>query len=915
MTVVSVRGLVGVVVVVAVAVAVAVAPVPALAQAGRFGDAAEGAFYSDAVASLDRVGVFAGTECDEGFCPGGVIDRKTMAVWVVRVLEREDPPGVTESRFDDVDPAGFFAPFIEKLADLGATTGCGDGRFCPDDPVTRAQMAVFLSRAYGLAEGPDPGFVDVGPGNWFADHVARLAASGITTGCGDGRFCPGDHTTRAQMAVFLWRAETTPVVLAAGTCGGAVDDSARLLVDGADAASWSPDCSRIVYAHAGSLWVMNNDGSRPLRLVDDNDAWLYTPAWSPDGTRIAYGRALESDGIWISHIWTVGADGTNRAMVTRGDVVDLWPSWSPLGDRITFERRSGDGRDESGIYVNEAQDVVVADAAGGDELVLTAGTDRWAQTPVWSPDGSRIAYVSDEEAVWLIDPDGANPTRVAGNALWNGGLSWSPDGARIAFARPDGHGSSIVIADIDGPAAETITGSDEFDRSPRWSPDGQRIIFARSLDGGGSQLHVVGASGAPVPVDCRPPGTAGWLRVGFPRHPDMVSPDGTVRIAVLFMDFPDAEAAHTTQAEAALGLPWAEAYLETVSYGQLDIEFVPLHRWLRATKDSAEYSGITFGKQNLGPPASVEAVALADDEFDFSTVDMVLTVFPSSHFGGGESTGWASADDVTLQTTRANTFKYDEEHPPQHWGGVGAHEIAHLFGLADLYPYDVSLLEPPEPTSESVWAITKWGLMGLTGIFQTRPDDPRLRITHRWPDGGTSSHYQDYIESPEMLAWSRWQLGWLQETQVRCLTQPEATVTLAPVATPGTDLAMVAIPLNFHQVIVIESRRKLGYDHNNEYPEPTEPNANGETIPGLPTEGVLVYIVDSLIENGSLPIKIAGDRANMQIDEIPMQVDEFPVLQPGDSITIRGYTITVTADNGHTHTVTITQDKLADARL
>ena len=102
----------------------------------------------------------------------------------------------------------------------------------------------------------------------------------------------------------------------------------------------------------------------------------------------------------------------------------------------------------------------------------------------------------------------------------------------------------------------------------------------RRLAGDRQQLHVVGASGVPVPVDCRPSGTQ-WTTVGFPLHPDTVPADGTVRIAVLFMDFPDAEAAHTTQAEAGLGLPWAEAYLETVSYNQLDIGVAPLCRTLR----------------------------------------------------------------------------------------------------------------------------------------------------------------------------------------------------------------------------------------------------------------------------------------------------------------------------------------------
>ena len=167
------------------------------------------AYYAVPVRTLDQDGVFAGTLCDDGFCPGDPIDRKTMAVWTVRVLDGDDPPAVSETRFDDVDADGFHARFIERMAELGVTTGCGDGSgFCPDRNVTRAQMAAFLSRAYDLPERPDPGFSDVASDAWYAADVAALAASKITVGCGDGTgFCPGSDTTRGQMATFLWRAE------------------------------------------------------------------------------------------------------------------------------------------------------------------------------------------------------------------------------------------------------------------------------------------------------------------------------------------------------------------------------------------------------------------------------------------------------------------------------------------------------------------------------------------------------------------------------------------------------------------------------------------------------------------------------------------------------------------------------------
>lgn len=198
---------------VAIAAALAMASAGlAAAQAGGFGDVPDDAYFAVPVATLAEQGVFAGTLCDDGFCPGDPIDRKTMAVWVVRILEDRDPPPVIQSRFNDVDITGFHAPYIERMVQLGVTQGCGNGSgYCPDDPVTRAEMAAFLSRAYRLPDGPDPDLDDVPHYAWYAADVAKLVASGITSGCGDGtNFCPEQDTTRGQMATFLYRAENRP---------------------------------------------------------------------------------------------------------------------------------------------------------------------------------------------------------------------------------------------------------------------------------------------------------------------------------------------------------------------------------------------------------------------------------------------------------------------------------------------------------------------------------------------------------------------------------------------------------------------------------------------------------------------------------------------------------------------------------
>ena len=179
------------------------------AQTDGFGDVPDDAFFSVPVSELAEDGVFEDTECDDGFCPDEPIDRKTMAVWIVRVLDGRNPFVVAQTRFNDVDGSSFYAPFIERMAELGVTGGCGDGsRFCPDRSVTRAQMAAFLSRAFRLPDAPAPSFGDVASDAWYAADVAKLVASGITEGCGDGAdFCSEQATTRGQMAAFLHRAD------------------------------------------------------------------------------------------------------------------------------------------------------------------------------------------------------------------------------------------------------------------------------------------------------------------------------------------------------------------------------------------------------------------------------------------------------------------------------------------------------------------------------------------------------------------------------------------------------------------------------------------------------------------------------------------------------------------------------------
>ena len=164
----------------------------------------------DAVAALADDGVLAGTECGPGlFCPSDPIPRWLMAVWLSRIVDGQDPEPIGTSRFADVDAGQWWAAHAERLAELGITLGCSTepARYCPDDPVTRAQMASFLKRAFRLDPTLPVGFADT-HGNHHAAAIDALHAAGITKGCSADplEFCPDRATTRLQMAAFLERA-------------------------------------------------------------------------------------------------------------------------------------------------------------------------------------------------------------------------------------------------------------------------------------------------------------------------------------------------------------------------------------------------------------------------------------------------------------------------------------------------------------------------------------------------------------------------------------------------------------------------------------------------------------------------------------------------------------------------------------
>src|SRR5690606_35490527 len=152
------------------------------------------------------------------YCPEDPVTRAQMAAFILRAKHGASyTPPHAAGTFADVPTRGkeWAEPWIERLYGEGITTGCGQNplRYCPENPVTRGQMAAFILRAkYGSSYTPPPArgiFADVPAGHWSAPWIERLYSEGITTGCGQAplRYCPDQQVTRGQMAAFILRAE------------------------------------------------------------------------------------------------------------------------------------------------------------------------------------------------------------------------------------------------------------------------------------------------------------------------------------------------------------------------------------------------------------------------------------------------------------------------------------------------------------------------------------------------------------------------------------------------------------------------------------------------------------------------------------------------------------------------------------
>lgn len=240
--------------------------------------------------------------------------------------------------------------------------------------------------------------------------------------------------------------------------------------------AWSPDGSQIAYLSCCQhqkygISVMNADGSNQTWLTESIEYGIYDwvkPRWSPDGVKIAFTSSRQD---FTNEIYVIDKDGNNLTRLISG-VTDSFFAWSPDGTKIAFD-----------IYSN----IYVMDVDGNNVIQLTFN-DNYNSNPTWAPDSYQIAYRSCcwPESIYLTNIDGSNHTALLEDGSYP---SWSPDGTRMSFSpswSPDGtiiafsiYGD-IYVLELDGNNLMQITNAIKIDYEIFWAPDSKRIAFTSS---------------------------------------------------------------------------------------------------------------------------------------------------------------------------------------------------------------------------------------------------------------------------------------------------------------------------------------------------------------------------------------------------------------------------------------------------
>ncbi|KGK97714.1 hypothetical protein LI82_08005 [Methanococcoides methylutens] len=254
--------------------------------------------------------------------------------------------------------------------------------------------------------------------------------------------------------------------------------------------AWSPDGQLITYSSEQAIWIMNADGSDQTRIYD-TIAWEGEPSFSSDGKFIYY--ATEHVQPFSSKFVSIRvvelADKSNTSQITE-NADKREPVMSPDGTKIAYLSKT------AGNY-----DIWTMNPDGSENRQITDSSSNEG-APSWSPEGDMLVY-SLEGKIWTVDPDNRVPKLLRNDNFVNTNPVFNPDGTKIAFVSDRSGNSDIWVMNSNGVGIEQVTFENSTQEHPAWSPEGDKIAFS-SNEGGDYNIWTIALSDTDSLVELGP---------------------------------------------------------------------------------------------------------------------------------------------------------------------------------------------------------------------------------------------------------------------------------------------------------------------------------------------------------------------------------------------------------------------------